>query len=188
MGILSKEERILELFLNEPAKQWHFSQIVKTAKISEPSANKWLNKLLKENIIRRVKPSGKMPYFIGNFRYDNYRNKKKIYSLQKLYKSGLLTKLQSLKNAKAVVIFGSFVRSDWNSQSDVDIFILGDPEEFRFGTLWEGLGFQGKSREISVHSYPTLEKIRSIHSGLMKNVVKGYFVKGNIYDIVEVGA
>jgi len=188
MGIQSKEERVLELFLNEPAKQWHFSQIVETAKISEPSTNKWLRKLLKERIVQKVKKRGKMPYFIGNFRHDNYRNKKRIYALQKLYESGLLARLQSLKNAKVIVIFGSFARSDWNSKSDVDIFVLGDPEELRYGTLWSGLGFQRKAREIQVHSYNSIDETRNIHSGLMNNVVKGYFVRGNIFDIARVGS
>ena len=186
MGVPSKEERVLELFLNEPSKHFHFSQIVETAKVSEPSASKWLKKLLKEKIIQRVKLKGKMPYFIGNFSHDNYSNKKKVYALQKLYESGLLAKLQSLKNAKTIVIFGSFARSDWNSGSDVDIFVLGDPEDLRFGILWSGLGLQGKARELQVHSYKSVEETRNIHSGLMKNVIKGYFVKGNIFDIAEV--
>ena len=188
MGLPSKKERVLELFFNEPSKHWHFSQIVGTAKVSEPSANKWLRQLLKENIIQRLKPRGKMPYFIGNFRYENYRNKKRIYAMQKLYETGLLMKLQQLKNAKTVVIFGSFARSDWNSQSDVDIFVLGDPEDLRFGTLWSGLGFHGKARELQVHSFKSVEETRKIHSGLMKNVVKGYFIKGNIFDIAGVEA
>ncbi len=186
MGIQSKEERVLELFLNEPSKHWHFSQIVETAKISEPSANKWLNNMLKDKLIQKVKPSGKMPYFIANFQNENYRSKKKIYALEKMYKTGLLEKLQQLKNAKAVVIFGSFARSDWNSQSDVDIFILGDPEDLRFGRLWSGLGFHEKARDLQVHSYKSSDEIKNIHSGLMKNVVKGYFIKGNVFDIAEV--
>ncbi|MBU1199786.1 MAG: nucleotidyltransferase domain-containing protein [Nanoarchaeota archaeon] len=188
MGLPSKEERILELFFNEPSRQWHFKDIVKTASISEPAANKWLNKLLKESIIHRTKPKDKMPYFQGNFRQENYRNKKKIYAMQKMYETGLLMKLQQLRNARVIVIFGSFARSDWNTQSDVDIFVLGDSEDLRFGTLWRGLGFQGKAREIQVHSYKSVQDTRKIHSGLMKNVVKGYFVKGNIFDIAEVKA
>jgi predicted nucleotidyltransferase len=186
MPIASKEERVLELFLNEPAKQWHFSQIVKTAKVSEPVASKWLNSLIKEKIILKVKPEGRMPYFIGNFREDSYRNKKRLYALHKLNESGLLARLQGLKNAKAVILFGSFSRSDWNTQSDVDVFVLGDPENLKFGTLWKGLGFQGKSREIQVHSFKTLLETRKIKSGLMKNVINGYFVKGKISDIAEV--
>ena len=112
----------------------------------------------------------------------------KIYTMQKLYETGFLLKLQQLSNAKVVVIFGSFARSDWNTQSDVDVFVLGDPDDLRFGTLWRGLGFQGKAREIQVHSYKTVQDTKKIYSGLMKNVVKGFFVKGNIFDIAEVQA
>lgn len=186
MGIPSKGERVLELFLNEPAKQWHFSQIVAAADISEPSANKWLARLLREKIIQKVKVKGKMPYFIGNFRHDNYRSRKRIYAMQKLYETGLFAKLLSLRNAKAVVIFGSFARSDWNTQSDVDVFVLGDPEDLKFGILWSGLGLHGRAREVQIHSFNSIEETRKIRSGLMKNVVKGYFVKGKIYDIAEV--
>jgi hypothetical protein len=39
-----------------------------------------------------------------------------------------------------------------------------------------------------VHSYASVKETRKIQSGLMKNVVKGYFVKGNIFDIAEVAA
>ena len=34
MGITPKYERVLELFFNEGTKHWHFSEIVKEAKIS----------------------------------------------------------------------------------------------------------------------------------------------------------
>ncbi len=186
MPLPSKEERVLELFFNEPSKHWHFKYIVKTAKISEPAANKWLKKFLKQKLIKRIKPKGKMPYFQGDYPHDNYCNAKKIYALNKMHKSGLLTELQSLKKAKTVIIFGSYIRSDWHTDSDIDVFIYGDPEITFFEGYWSGLGFKGRARRISVHSYPTLKKIRDIQSGLMKNVVKGYFVKGNIYDIADV--
>ena len=188
MATPSKEERVLELFLNEPAKQWHFSELRKAAGISEPSTNKWLRKLLAEKLVLRLKPRGKMPFFIANFRHARYRTKKRLYALEKLYASGLLEKLQNLKNAKAVAIFGSFARSDWNTQSDVDIFVLGDPEDLRFGRPWSGLGYKGKARELQVHSYKSAKEVRKIHSGLMKNVVNGYFVKGSVFDVAEVKA
>ncbi len=186
MGSPSKEGRVLELFLNEPSKYWHFSDIVKTAKVSEPVASKWLAKLRKEKIIRRFRPKGKMPYFQAQWSHHNYDTRKRMYAMQKLYETGLLSKLLSLRNAKAIVIFGSWYRGDWNAKSDVDIFVFGDPEDLKFGRLWAGLGFQGKSRELQVHSYKSMEDIRNIHSGLMKNVIKGYFVKGNIHDVAEV--
>ncbi|MBI2133466.1 nucleotidyltransferase domain-containing protein [Candidatus Woesearchaeota archaeon] len=175
----------MELFFNEPSKHWHFSSIVSTAKISEPSANKWLQKMLKEKIALKIKPKGKMPFFIANFRHDNYRNKKKIYAIEKMYQTGLLSKLQGLK-ARTVIVFGSFARSDWNTQSDIDVFVLGDPEDLKYGIAWSGLGMDGKAREVEVHCFSSEEDMRSIQTGLMNNVVKGYFVKGNIHDVAKV--
>ena len=41
-----------------------------------------------------------MPFFIANYEHANYDNRKKLYALNKLYESGLLTELQSLEKAK----------------------------------------------------------------------------------------
>ncbi len=184
----SKEEQILELFLNEPTKYWHFTTIVKTVGITKTAANKWLKKLKKEKIIKRVKPIGKMPYFQGNWEHNNYKNKKKLYALQKMYETGLISKLQELKNAKTIIIFGSYVRTDWVTNSDVDVFIYGDSEDFPFETDWKELGFQGKTRTVQTHNFSTKKEMEDVKSGLLKNVLRGYVVKGDIYEVMEVAA
>lgn len=184
----SKEERILELFLNEPTKYWHFTKIVKTARITKTASNKWLKKLQNEKIIKRVKPRGKMPYFQGNWEHDNYKNRKKIYALQKLYETGLIPKLQSLKNAYTIIIFGSFVRSDWITDSDVDVFIYGGNVEIPTDSMWKGLGFQGRPRTVQVHTFHTKKEMEDVKSGLLKNVLRGYVVKGDIYEVMGVTA
>ncbi|HII17332.1 TPA: hypothetical protein HA361_05445 [Candidatus Woesearchaeota archaeon] len=188
MGIPSKEESVLELFFNEPTRHWHFHTIAESAGASDVAVDKWLKKNASGKLIKRIKPKGKMPYYIANWDNHQYHSAKRVFALNKLHESGLLGKLQSLDHAKAVVVFGSFARSDWHTGSDVDVFVLGDPGDLGSGTLWKGLGLGGKSREVSVHNYPTIGDARNIHSGLMKNVVKGFFVKGNIYDIAEVAA
>ena len=181
----SEFNKVLELFFNEPTKHWHFSEIVNIEKISESSTNTWLKKLLKEKIINLLNPNGKMPYFQGNWEHPNYKAKKRIYALSKLAESGLLSKLMSLENAKTIVIFGSFSRSDWNTNSDIDVFIYGDPEDLKFGTIWENLGFHKKEREIQVHTFKSKKDINNIKSNLITNVIEGYFVKGSANDLLE---
>jgi len=188
MAYPSKEERILELFYNEYTRHWHFHDIAKAAGVSDVVASKWLRHYCSDKLIKRIKPRGKMPYYIANWDNILFHNKKKLFAITKMHESGLIYELQRLPHARTIVIFGSFVRSDWHTNSDIDVFIYGDPGELRFGTFWKGLGLHGKSRDVSVHSYPSIEEIRNIHSGLMKNVVKGLFVKGNIHDIAEVAA
>lgn len=180
MGLKSKEENVLRLFFNESAKYWHFSDIVKAAKISKKQANRWLKKLMKEKIIVHVKPKGKMPYFKANFDHPNYQDKKKLYSLTMFYQSGLLSHLRQLSKAKTIIIFGSFARYDWHSKSDIDLFIYGDSEGLDTTTYRRKL-----KRDISAFTYPSLKEMKSIRSGLMKNVINGYVVKGSINDIIE---
>jgi predicted nucleotidyltransferase len=176
----SKKNKILELFLNEPTKQWHFSDIVKSAKISESSASIWLKKLLKDKLIKHIKPKGKMPYFQGNWDHPNYQMQKRIYALSELQSSGLLSRLNSIEKAKTVVLFGSFARSDWNTQSDIDVFVYGDTKDLRFNGVWPKL-----KREVQVHSYENKKELKQIKDGLLDNVMEGYFIKGSIHDLLE---
>jgi len=186
MAIPSKEEQILEIFMNEPTKHWHFSHIVKTSGVSENIVGKWLRIFQKDKIIKRVKPKGKMPYFTGNYDDPQFKSRKKLYAMQKLYETGLIQELQRLKNTKTIIIFGSFMRTDWNTDSDVDVFVYGESDDFAFGRLWKGLGFQGKSRIVQVHTFHTKKEMEEVKSGLLKNVLRGYVVKGDIYEVMEV--
>jgi predicted nucleotidyltransferase len=181
MGIKSKEENVLILFFNESSKQWHFSDIIKTSKISKRQASLWLKKFIDEKLIIRIKKKGKMPYFQANFNHPNYQNKKKLYILNQLYNSGLLSHLQSLKSTNTIILFGSIVRSDWNSSSDIDLFIFGDDSDFNQTKFSRKL-----NKEISLFSYPSINDLKKADSSLIKNIVNGYVVKGDINDLIGV--
>src|SRR3989338_5143140 len=109
----SKEEQVIKAFFDNPTRQWHFEEVLKEAKIARSKAASWLKKFMKEGLIRRIKERGKMPYYIGNYDSPTYKNKKKIFALNRLYESGLLNHLYSLKKARTIILFGSFSRSDW---------------------------------------------------------------------------
>ena len=78
------------------------------------------------------------------------------------------------------------MRSDWITDSDVDVFIYGNNEEMPFDSMWKGLGFQGKYRTVQVHTSHTKKEMEEVKSGLLKNVLRGYVVKGDIYEVMEV--
>lgn len=171
----SKEENILELFFDNPSREWHFEEVLKEAKIARSKATKWLKKFVKQQLIKRVKEKGKMPYYIGNYESPVYKNKKKIFALQKLYDSGLLNHLSSLKKAKTVIIFGSFSRSDWYKNSDIDVFIYGDPEGLNIGKFEAML-----HRDIQLFIGEDKKKLKSFGPGLLRNIIKGNIIKGDI--------
>ena len=182
MASPSKEENILELILeNSPLKEWHFEEMVREAKVTKAVANKWLRKYIKERLLNYVKKKGKFPYFTVGSDNPVYYSLKRIYALEQLHKSGLIPKLLSLKTAKTIIIFGSIARWDWYKNSDIDIFVFGDISDFDKNIYELKL-----HRNIELHIFQNKEELQEVKTGIIKNIINGYVLKGQIQDIAEV--
>lgn len=143
--------------------------------------NKWLKKFQKEGIILKIKEKGKMPYYISDYKNPSYQYKKRIFALNKLYNSGFLNHLSSLKKAKSIILFGSFSRSDWYKESDIDLFIYGDPEGLKIAKYELKL-----HRDIQLFICQNKEGLSKLGDGLIRNIIKGNLIKGNL-DFIRVG-
>ncbi len=176
----SKENNMLELFFEMPTKEWHFEEILKEAKITRSKADGWLKKFIKEDLIKRVKEKNKMPYYIGNYENPAYKNRKKIFGLNKLYQSGFLNHLSSLKKVKTVILFGSFSRSDWYKHSDIDVFIYGNPEGLKVSNYELKL-----HKDIQLFICQNKKEINKLGEPLINNIIKGDIIKGEL-DFIKV--
>ncbi len=172
---MNKETNILELFFNEPSKQWHFEEILTVARISRPQAAYWLQKGIQEGLITRTKGRGKQPYYTANYHHPHYQIKKRLFALEMLEKTGFLSHLNSLPNAKTVILFGSISRWDWHTQSDIDIFIYGDPAGSEFYKYRIAL-----HREIETFVCKDKEELKRFNPALLHNVAEGYLIKGSL--------
>lgn len=182
MASPSKEENVLKLILeNSSLKEWHFEEIVKESKITKAAANKWLRKYVQDGLLKHVKETGRFPYFTVGKNNPIYNSLKRIYALEQLHKSGLTPKLLSLKTAKTAIIFGSIARGDWYKDSDIDIFIFGNLTDFN-KKLYE----LKLHRHIELHIFKNKKEIKEIKTGLIRNIVNGYIIKGQIQDFVEI--
>lgn len=168
-------EVIKLLFFGNTLKRWHFEDIVKTSKMSRERVNHYLKLLLKQKFISKVKPKKKMPYFIANKDSESFRMEKRIIGLKILQESGLFEHINSLKNIKSAILFGSFTRGDWNNSSDIDLFIYGNCDEFEKGSFELKL-----NREIQLFNYCNPEEIKILEPKLLPNIVKGFNIKGNL--------
>jgi predicted nucleotidyltransferase len=177
----SKEDNLLELFFNNPTREWHFEEILLDAGIARSKASRWLKSFANERLIKKVKEIGKMPYYVGNYDSPSYQNKKRLYALNRLYESGLLNHLSSLKKASSVVLFGSFTRWDWHKSSDIDLFVYGDPVGLKIREYELKL-----HRDIQVFACKDKSEIKKLGEGLIRNIIKGDLIKGDL-GFVEVG-
>jgi len=110
-----------------------------------------------------------------------YYSRKRLYAMEKIYKSGLIQKLLSLESIKTAIIFGSAIKGDWYKDSDIDIFIYGNTHNF------DKSSYELKLRRgIELHIFGNMREVREVKTGLIKNVVNGYVIKGQIQDFAEV--
>jgi len=176
----SKKDKIIELFFNEPTREWHFEEIIKEAKLARSKADRWLKGFIKGGLIKRLKERGKMPYYMALYSSPEYRIQKRAYAQNQLHESGLLSRLLSLDNVDSVILFGSFSRSDWYKGSDIDVFIYGNPKNLKISPYETRL-----KRDIQLFICKDQAELRKFGAGLIKNVIKGDLVKGGI-DFVKI--
>lgn len=165
---------VKELFFDYPTKQWHFEQLLKESGLSRAQVNYWLKKLLKEKIIKRVKPRRKMPFYIARYDSPGYLSAKKVFALEQFHSSGFLRHLLSLE-AETIILFGSIVRGDWHKDSDIDLFVYGNADNLELGKYWLKLG-----KEIQFFGCKNKEELTRYSPALLKNILKGYTVKGTL--------
>ncbi len=176
----SKENLVLKLFFNQPTKEWHFEELLKETKMARSKVDRWLKKFIKEKIIIKVKEKNQWPHYLGNYAFPEYKTRKKLFALQELSDSGLWKHLLSLPRAKTIFVFGSFARSDWYQESDIDIFIYGDAEGLKIAPYELKL-----NREIQLFSCENKAELNKMGSALLKNIIKGELIKGDL-DFLEV--
>ncbi|MFP4524110.1 MAG: nucleotidyltransferase domain-containing protein [Candidatus Woesearchaeota archaeon] len=181
MATPSKEQRILDLILNHsPLKEWHFEELARESRTSRAATAKWLKKHVATGLIRKVKEQGAFPHYTAGRGNPHYYARKRVHALNQLHDSGLLAALLS-SDAKTVILFGSIIKGDWYHDSDIDIFILGAIRGFDKNAYEERLG-----RQIELHVFNDRDEIRKVKSGLMKNVIDGYVLKGSVQDVADI--
>jgi predicted nucleotidyltransferase len=182
MASPSKEENVLKQILeNSPLKEWHFEEMIREAKVTKLVANKWLKKYVSEGLLKHKKEKGKYPFFTVGPNNPHYYSLKRVYALEKLHKSGLMPKLLSLKTAKTIILFGSYAKGDWYKDSDIDIFVFGNVSDFN-KKLYE----LKLNKSIELHVFKNKKEIEEVKTGLVKNIINGYVLKGQIQDFAEV--
>ena len=182
MASPSKEDCVLELILeNSPLREWHFDEIVREADVSRAVAAKWLGRFVKYGMLKRVKQRKRFPHFTAGRGNAVYQARKRLYALERMQKSGLLAVLTSLESARTVIIFGSMARGDWYRDSDVDVFVLGEP-----GAFDKSIYERRLNRNIELHVFASRQEMKRVQTGLLENVVNGYLVKGSIQDVMRV--
>lgn len=117
-------QKVLEIFFENPSKEFHLRELSRLLKLSMPTIISTTDALCKENLI--LKNKGRvLTRTIANRENINFIRQKRLYNLEKIYTSGILDYLSNVYNhPKTIILFGSYSRGDDTETSDIDIAII----------------------------------------------------------------
>ena len=164
------QDKILDLFFEEPNKLFQIREIARLTKIPKSTAARKLKKLLDDKLI--VKKKENSAGYIANESNYYYRLKKKNVFLEKIYKSGLINYLEERFYPKCIILFGSFSKGEHNKKSDIDIFVQSKEKNYNIAK------FEKKLKHTINLFFD--EKFSNLSKELFNNIINGVKLAGYI--------
>ncbi len=137
-GFLFEEyagQRVLELFFDEPFREFHLREAARKANVSAPTAKIQLDKFAKKGIIEKSSKAN-LSLFKANTKSKRFQLLKTAYFLEKMEKSGLVEEIKKRLRPQAIVLFGSTARGEDSRESDIDLLVISknkqDIEQYAF--------------------------------------------------------
>lgn len=168
---------ILKLFFKDVEKEYYFREISKILNKEPSYYQKYLDRLVEDKILLDNR-RGNMRFFRLNKEHPLYEEIKSIVSKTVGLENELKEIVDKLSDVECAFIFGSIAIGKENSNSDVDLMLIGDVDQNIFTPLLSSA--EGKiSREINYHIYSRKEIIKKIkeHDGFISNIFLSPIIK-----------
>ena len=161
------QDKVKELFFENPSKQFYLRQIAKLTKVPKSTVARILNQLLSDSIIVREK-SEPFDKYRANTEDSLYKFHKKQFMLEKIYQSGLIDYIVEDAHPKTVILFGSCAKGEYDEKSDIDIFIESSET---------GMNFDKFKLKHAINPY-FAKNIMEISKELRQNIINGSILHG----------
>ena len=121
-------EKILRLFFSDLAKKYYLRELERILDVPVGNIRRELLSLKKSSIFKSEK-IGNQVYYSVNKQSPIFEEFKRIIS-KTIGMEGLIKDaLKNIEEIKAAFIFGSFAKEKEDSLSDIDLMIIGNPDE-----------------------------------------------------------
>ena len=120
--------KILQLFFSDPNKKYYLRELERILNLPVGNVRRELLGLEKVGIFKREK-IGNQIYYSVNRQSPIFEEFKKIVSKTIGVEASLQKALKKIKDIKVAFIFGSYAKGKEDSLSDIDLMIVGTPDE-----------------------------------------------------------
>lgn len=173
---------ILNLMFLNPDKKYYLAEIAKILGRESSAYQKYIENFIEEGVFKDER-IGNMRFFWLNKDYPLYTEIKNIISKTIGVEAQLKVLLNEIDLVETAFIFGSFASDKFSSNSDIDLFVIGQVNQDYFIEQITKLETQ-INRDINYHIYSkkeVLDKI-NIENDFINNIFsrKIILLKGNI--------
>ena len=178
---------ILNILFNNPEKKFFLSEISKILGRKPGNYKKYIDDFVEEGILLEER-KGNMRFFWLNKEYSLY-NEIKLIVLKTIGVASDLKKIiDKIKGIKLSFIFGSYATNKFNSNSDIDLLIVGKFDKDKF--VNEITLLENKiNRDINYHIYSKddiFEKLKNDNTFINKIFISSkILLKGNLNEYYE---
>lgn len=174
MDVLTKNKaELLRVFFTNPGKSFYMQEIGRILGKKPGVFQRTLNKMVAEGVLESERKANTR-HFWANNQYPLYKELKSIIFKTVGIQGSLREALNDFKKIRLAFIYGSFAKIKENNLSDIDIMIIGEPNESVLIARLDKLENQ-LQREINYHLY----SLRSFKSDIKNG---NPFLKGIIRD------
>lgn len=142
MLIPRQREKILGIFMSDPAKEIHLREISRISKVSLNNVNNTLQLFTEEGLFKKRKVSNMSFYkpdldnenLLKLFEYLELKRKKEFYgknkSISRLLEKYVTSVIDlSKRRIQLIALFGSVARDEWTKDSDLDILAVSSGKD-----------------------------------------------------------
>jgi len=169
-------DKILELFLREPEREFYVREIAKLVGKSPTTVSKYLKEYEKKGILKSEEKFNHL-LFRANSESSKFKQMKVNYNIELLRNSGMVDFLgEKFNTPSAIVLFGSFARGEDREKSDVDILVVSSKKGSIDLKKYEKK--IGNEIQLFIYSKNDLEKLKKSNKELINKFVNGIVLEG----------
>ena len=178
LELLSKSkirQKIILLFVYNQNKEYYLSEIARAVETSPGTAQRELNRLLQNDLIVFKKKAGINIYAL-NKRYSLLAEIQAIITKTFGVEEELRKRLKKMGGVSFVFLFGSYAKGGFKSDSDIDLFVIGNPDP---DLLFESIREVEKKigRDVNCHFADKKEFTGKLKTtSFYKEIVKKYIL------------
>jgi predicted nucleotidyltransferase len=121
-------EKVLVYFFTNPHQELHLRQIARILNIDAGNLSKEMEKAEKENIFK-IEKKGNLKLYSLNKKHPLYNELKKIIDKTIGIEARFKKAFEKVAGIETAFIFGSFASQKQDQFSDIDLMIIGKPDE-----------------------------------------------------------